>query len=131
MENSTEFCQKKLKQNYLPGDLAIHFWVYIQINHYFEELSACSLFTILSLLLTIANTWKQPKCHSWLNEGINKLSVSYTHTGILFSHLKRESCYLQQYRWILQKRQWYPTPVLLPGESQGWGSLVGCSPWGR
>ena len=22
-------------------------------------------------------------------------------------------------------------PVLLPGESQGWGSLVGCSPWGR
>ena len=24
-----------------------------------------------------------------------------------------------------------PTPVLLPGESQGWWSLVGCSPWGR
>ena len=23
------------------------------------------------------------------------------------------------------------TPVLLPGESQGWRSLVGCSPWGR
>ena len=22
-------------------------------------------------------------------------------------------------------------PGLLPGESQGWGSLVGCSPWGR
>ena len=24
-----------------------------------------------------------------------------------------------------------PTPVLLPGESHGWRSLVGCSPWGR
>ena len=24
-----------------------------------------------------------------------------------------------------------PTPVFLPGESQGRGSLVGCSPWGR
>ena len=24
-----------------------------------------------------------------------------------------------------------PTPVLSPGESQGRGSLVGCSPWGR
>ena len=24
-----------------------------------------------------------------------------------------------------------PTPVLLPGKSQGWRSLVGCSPWGR
>ena len=25
----------------------------------------------------------------------------------------------------------YPTPVFLPGESQGWGSLVGCPLWGR
>ena len=27
--------------------------------------------------------------------------------------------------------QWHPTPVLLPGKSHGWRSLVGCSPWGR
>ena len=27
--------------------------------------------------------------------------------------------------------QWHPTPVLLPGESHGWRSLVGFSPWGR
>ena len=26
---------------------------------------------------------------------------------------------------------WHPTPVLLPGESHGQRSLVGCSPWGR
>ena len=25
----------------------------------------------------------------------------------------------------------HPTPVFLPGESQGRGSLVGCSSWGR
>ena len=30
-----------------------------------------------------------------------------------------------------QRRQWHPTPVLLPGKSHGRGSLVGCSPWGR
>ena len=30
----------------------------------------------------------------------------------------------------LRKRQWHPTPVLLPGKSHGWRSLVGCSPWG-
>ena len=30
-----------------------------------------------------------------------------------------------------RRRQWHPTPVLLPGESQGWGSLVGCCLWGR
>ena len=28
-------------------------------------------------------------------------------------------------------RQWHPTPVLLPGKSHGWKSLVGCSPWGH
>ena len=28
-------------------------------------------------------------------------------------------------------RKWQPTPVFLPGESQGRGSLVGCSPRGR
>ena len=28
------------------------------------------------------------------------------------------------------KRKWQPTPVLLPGESQGQRSLVGYSPWG-
>ena len=26
--------------------------------------------------------------------------------------------------------KWRPTPVLLPGESQGWGNLVGCRLWG-
>ena len=30
-----------------------------------------------------------------------------------------------------QRRQWQPTPVLLPGKSHGWRSLVGYSPWGR
>ena len=28
------------------------------------------------------------------------------------------------------RRQWHPTPVLLPGKSHGWKNLVGCSPWG-
>ena len=28
-----------------------------------------------------------------------------------------------------QRRQWQPTPVLLPGKSHGQRSLVGCSPW--
>ena len=30
----------------------------------------------------------------------------------------------------LRRRQWHPTPVLFPGKSHGWRSLVGCSPWG-
>ena len=30
-----------------------------------------------------------------------------------------------------RRRQWHPTPVLLPGKYHGRRSLVGCSPWGR
>ena len=30
-----------------------------------------------------------------------------------------------------RRRQWHPTPVLLPRKSHGWRSLVGCSPWGH
>ena len=29
------------------------------------------------------------------------------------------------------RRKWHPTPVFLPGESQGWGSLMGCHLCGR
>ena len=29
------------------------------------------------------------------------------------------------------RRQWQPTPVLLPGKSHGQRSLLGCSPWGH
>ena len=31
---------------------------------------------------------------------------------------------------MCRRRQWHPAPVLLPGKSHGWRSLVGCSPWG-
>ena len=45
-------------------------------------------------------------------------TVSSAPPRVLFMHVRR-------------RRQWQPTPVLLPGKSHGWRSLVGCSPWGR
>ena len=33
--------------------------------------------------------------------------------------------------YICWRRKWQPTPVLLPGKSHGWRSLVGYSPWRR
>ena len=41
--------------------------------------------------------------------------------------------YLKLYysRLHIWRRQWHPTPVLLPGKSHGRRSLVGCSPWGH
>ena len=35
------------------------------------------------------------------------------------------------HKWNLRRRQWHPTPVLLPGKFHGRRSLVGHSPWGR
>ena len=32
---------------------------------------------------------------------------------------------------ITRRRQWHPTPVLSPGKSHGWRSLVGSCPWGH
>ena len=37
---------------------------------------------------------------------------------------------LSLFTFMHWRKKWQPTPVLLPGESQGWGSLVGCRLWG-
>ena len=49
------------------------------------------------------------------------LAASTSFLSPLFSSIPRFS-------W---RRQWQPTPVFLPGESQGRRSLVGCRLWGR
>ena len=37
---------------------------------------------------------------------------------------------LSLFTFMHWRRKWQPTPVFLPGESQGRGSLVGCRLWG-
>ena len=54
------------------------------------------------------------------------LDLSYQFMGFFFSPL-----FLHAVKRVRQRRQWHPTPVLLPGKSHGGRSLVGCSPWGR
>ena len=55
----------------------------------------------------------------------------------LFEELPEESSVLKKSSLLIRpddlwwRRQWHPTPVLLPRKSHGWRSLVGCSPWGR
>ena len=38
---------------------------------------------------------------------------------------------LSLFTFMHRRRKWQPTPVFLPGESQGRGSLVGCCLWGH
>ena len=53
----------------------------------------------------------------------------------LSSSLLGETDRVEQGKWVDLgldwRRQWQSTPVFLPGESQGRGSLVGCRLWGR
>ena len=44
---------------------------------------------------------------------------------------KHKMYHFKVYIWWFRRRQWHPTPVLLPGISHGRRSLMGCSPWGR
>ena len=66
----------------------------------------------------------------WVAKSRTRLS-DWTATRVVTSHV-----WLLKYKLIkIQKtpllRKWQPTPVLLPGESHGWRSLVGYSPCGR
>ena len=49
----------------------------------------------------------------------------YSIFGVILKTIKLNA-YLRS-----RRREWLPTPVFLPGESQGCGSLVGCRLWGR
>ena len=52
-----------------------------------------------------------------------------TKMWLWFNGLFKEPVFKYLYVFV-QRRRWHPTPVLLPGKSHGWRSLVGCSPWG-
>ena len=49
---------------------------------------------------------------------------------IEWERLEMSSRKLEILREHFQRRKWQPTPGFLPGESQGWRSLVGCCLWG-
>ena len=66
-----------------------------------------------------------------VSNGTGKHSYRIPEVGCFQDHSLIHSlikCFLAPSKW---RRQWHPTPVLLPGKSHGRRSLVGCSPWGR
>jgi len=48
-----------------------------------------------------------------------------------FHGVAKSQTRLSNFTFTHWRRKWQPTPVFLPGESQGRGSLVGCCLWGR
>ena len=78
---------------------------------------------------------------------VSVLKVTYHVGGTRFEPRSSSSCLMAQTvkhlltmweTWVRSldredplRRKWQPTPVLLPGKSHGWRSLVGYSPWGH
>ena len=60
---------------------------------------------------------------------LDLLAVQGTFKSLLPYHSSKASSL--QHSAFFRRRQWQPTPVLLPGKSHGRRSLVGCCPWGR
>ena len=60
---------------------------------------------------------------------LDLLAIQGTLKSLLENHSSKASIFwCSAFFW---RRQWQPTPLLLPGKSHGRRSLVGCSPWGR
>ena len=66
-------------------------------------------------------SWKIP----WMEEPGRLESMGSLRVGHNWATL------LSLFTFMHWRRKWQPTPVFLPEESQGRGSLVGCHLWGR
>ena len=65
--------------------------------------------------------WKIP----WMEEPGELQSMGLPRVG------QDSATSLSLFTFMHQRRKQQPTPIFLSGESQGWGSLVGCCLWGH
>ena len=76
-------------------------------TYFFAYLGKCLIWCIFSILLEM------------------NICNPFFFSNFLYQFCLRH-LFQELYSLDFQRRQWQPTPVLLPGESQGRGSLVGC-----
>ena len=91
---------------------------------FISQTSLCflSVNLIASLLVAISKAaWKIP----WLEEPGGLRSIGSLRVGL------DQVTSLSLFTFMHWRRKWQPTPVFLPGESQGRWSLMGCRLWGR
>ena len=77
-------------------------------------------------------SWEEMRQH--VKPSLQEITITKGYTFILtsFTSPPRFGCpNIALTHHIHWRRKWQPTPVFLPGESQGWRSLVGCRLWGQ
>ena len=101
------------------------YFLILTINKMFIE--RITLYTMIQCLQHTTNfmdVWgycKLIKYKKYYNQ--NRISVHLSY-NLVIHELKNTAV-------TMRRRQWHPTPVLLPEKSPGRRSLIGCSPWGR
>ena len=85
---------------------------------WYEYCFPCFLLVSICIKYIFPAPHFQSVCIPWFELGLLKTA----YIAVLF---------LYPFSQSLWRRQWHPTPVLLPGKSHGQRSLVSCSPWGR
>ena len=104
-------------------------WMYKYINE-----SLCSTpETITTWLINYTPVWNEMAPHSstlaWKIPRKEEPNRLQSMESLRVQHDWATS--LSLFTFMHWRRKWQPTPVFLPGESQGCGSLVGCRLWGR
>ena len=94
-------------------------------NHALGKLPRCN--SHIQVQLQSEFFWEETESSSWdhLNLYLLRKVTGFGNVSLLQWWFSSSS---STYIW---RRKWQPTPVFLPGESQGRGSLVGCCLWGR
>ena len=94
-----------------------------ELHYYHSEFSHLSTFQAEKAMApySITLAWKTP----WTEEPGRLQSMGWLRVG----HDWATS--LSLFTFMHWRRKWQPTPVFLPGEFQGWESLMGCHLWGR
>ena len=116
-------------------------WRAYQLRPSLSQSRLRALCTTYRNFINILSIIKAQSCHLLTDLPINKFNFYLTFCFFAYSVRAWVRAYLRAKSiWSCRilcdpmdywRRQWHPTPVLLPGKSHGWRSLVGCSPWGQ
>ena len=110
--------------------LVVYHFIYNQITNFWLWLQAHQaqiLAYMLVFLLSCCLIWCSLTLNLWASQNHSLRAFAY---AILLTPTALPSVFAYLCIPSPQRRRWHPTPVLLPGKSHGWRSLVGCSPMG-
>ena len=123
-----EFCLL-VSQLYFNGSFSLLIFAVLPIGQDLSLKTSLIKSQIFQFKQIFATHPKSPK--SQCQEGpflgvVSHVRVKVHSLEAYWSHIRVTSRGKRDWR-----RKWQSTPVFLPGESQGWGSLVGCHLWGH